>query len=221
MLKIKVIIFDLDQTLIDTLHRFFDVFNETLKHYNLESIDLSTFNRLYKEDRLNAVIPETVDLKAFWVEFRRLYSNFENSKDSLIEKVPEVLKYLKEKGYTLVVTTGRETSPDRIRAELDKFKIGTFIDYILTLAQQNPSEEKEMFSRTGLLKQILEKYHVTKNEVIFVGDYWVDMDAGKKVGIFTIGVLTGHESEEKLYKYGASLVVPSVAELPSILKKID
>ena len=219
--KVKLIIFDLDQTLIDTFHRFFDVFNETLKAYNLEEIDLNTFSRLYKEDKLNDLIPEHINKKEFWIKFRRLYSSFENSKDSLIAGVPEVLEFLRSKGYTIVVTTGREANPEQIKTELDKFKIGDFADFILTLAQQNPSEEEELFSRAGILRQILQKYNVKKEEVVFVGDYWVDMDAGKKVGIFTIGVLTGHEPEEKLYKYGASLVIPSVAHLPKVLKKIE
>ena len=219
--KIKLIIFDLDQTLIDTFHRFFDVFNETLKAYNLKEIDLNTFSRLYKEDRLNDLLPDSINKKEFWIRFRRLYSSFENSKDSLIDGVPEVLKFLKSNGYSIVVTTGREAKPEQIKDELDKFNIGSFVDLVLTLAQQDPSEEEELFSRAGILKQILQKYNVKKEEVVFVGDYWVDMDAGKKVGIFTIGVLTGHEPEEKLYKYGASLVIPSVVHLPQVLKKIE
>ena len=53
-----------------------------------------------------------------------------------------------------------------------------------------------------------------------MADYWPDMQSGREVGIFTIGVLTGLESEEKLRENGANAVIESVKDLPKIIENL-
>src|SRR3989344_1236841 len=50
-----------------------------------------------------------------------------------------------------------------------------------------------------------------------VGDSIYDMIAGKRAGVKTIGVLTGHTSKAKLKKYKPLAILKSVAELPKFL----
>lgn len=74
-----------------------------------------------------------------------------------------------------------------------------------------------MFCRSGLLRRILDDYGVKVDEVLFVGDYWVDMYSAKKVGLKCVGVLTGYEPADRLMKFGADYVIRSVVELPKII----
>lgn len=46
-----------------------------------------------------------------------------------------------------------------------------------------------------------------------VGDHPMDIEVGKKLGTFTIGVLTGYYDSDGLLKVGADLVLESAAEL--------
>jgi phosphoglycolate phosphatase len=50
-----------------------------------------------------------------------------------------------------------------------------------------------------------------------VGDHPMDISAGKAMGMFTIGVLTGAGTREALIAAGADLIVESVCELARML----
>jgi len=50
-----------------------------------------------------------------------------------------------------------------------------------------------------------------------VGDHAMDISAGKAMGMFTIGVLTGAGTRETLTAAGADLIVESVRELARML----
>lgn len=54
-----------------------------------------------------------------------------------------------------------------------------------------------------------------------IGDSIYDIIAGKKAGIKSIGVLTGHYSRMLLKKQDADYIIKSVKELPKLLKEIN
>jgi phosphoglycolate phosphatase-like HAD superfamily hydrolase len=51
-----------------------------------------------------------------------------------------------------------------------------------------------------------------------VGDTHVDIEAGKKVGIKTIAVLSDYESRNKLMNYSPTYLLNSIRELPKIME---
>jgi phosphoglycolate phosphatase-like HAD superfamily hydrolase len=51
-----------------------------------------------------------------------------------------------------------------------------------------------------------------------VGDTHVDIEAGKKLGIKTIAVLSDYESKNKLMNYSPTCLLKSIRELPGILE---
>lgn len=217
---IKLVIFDLDQTLIDTIHRFHEVFNRVLGMFGGVGVSWDEFIAAYSSDTLNDYIPKSCDEKEFWREFRRVYSSFIHDLDKPIDGVEEVLKFLKDMGLKVVVCTGRECSSEDVVRELRHFNLIRYIDGVYTLMHQDPSEEDVVFCRSGLLKRILDDYGVRVDEALFVGDYWVDMYSAKKVGLKCIGVLTGYEPTNRLMKFGADYIIRSVADLPDIIKSL-
>ena len=54
-----------------------------------------------------------------------------------------------------------------------------------------------------------------------IGDSIYDIMAGKKAGVKTIGVLTGHYSKMLLKKQDADHIIKSVNELPKLLREIN
>ncbi|MFZ6031548.1 MAG: HAD family hydrolase [Chloroflexota bacterium] len=58
---------------------------------------------------------------------------------------------------------------------------------------------------------------VSAPECLMIGDTTVDIRAGKAAGAQTVGVLSGFGELEELERYGADLILPSVAELPGVL----
>ncbi|MEM2758637.1 MAG: HAD family hydrolase [Candidatus Methanomethylicia archaeon] len=217
---VKLVIFDLDQTLIDTIHRFHEVFNLTLTYFGGSPVSWDLFIRNYSNDTLDTLIPTNCDKNVFWNLFRKSYCSFIHELDKPIDGVYEVLNWLKGLGVKIIVCTGRGCSRMDIIRELTYFSLIDFIDGVYSLCDQDPSEEDVLFDRSGLLRRILSDFNLEPSDVIFVGDYWVDMYSAKKVGITAIGVLTGHEPEWRLLKFGADHIINSIVKLPEILSKI-
>lgn len=63
------------------------------------------------------------------------------------------------------------------------------------------------------LQAALDCLETTPDRALMVGDGAMDIQAGKALGMFSIGVLSGNSSRAKLLAHGADLVLASVAEL--------
>jgi phosphoglycolate phosphatase len=63
------------------------------------------------------------------------------------------------------------------------------------------------------LQAALDCLGTTPKRAIMVGDGAMDIQAGKALGMFSIGVLSGNSSRAKLLAHGADLVLASVADL--------
>jgi phosphoglycolate phosphatase len=63
------------------------------------------------------------------------------------------------------------------------------------------------------LQAALDCLGTTPERTIMVGDGAMDIQAGKALGMFSIGVLSGNSSRAKLLAHGADLVLASAADL--------
>lgn len=215
----KIIIFDLDQTILDTIYRFYDVFNETRLKYGLEELPWDVFYKQYTEDTLNDTIPKSIDLQEFWNHFLSIYTYRRHKNDRVISGIREALEKLKQMGYYLIVITSRIAAHNDIKKELMEFGLDDLVDETYALSKELNNNNEKLFSKKGILMHILKKHNTVPRKTIFVADYWVDMVVAKEVNLFTVGVLTGHESKEKLIKHGADVVIDSVRDLPELIKK--
>ncbi len=211
---VKLVIFDLDQTLVNTLPRFYRMFNHTLEKFGCKPVEWDVFVKKYHDDTLNTFV--CGDVKKFWHYFLSHYNDISCEKDKLIEGALDTLKRLKERGIKVVITTGRIVPREKIWEELRKYGINKYVDEVFTRYDHYGDGKR----RTEMLLHAMKLFNVTPKETVFVGDYWPDMVSGKEVGVFTIGVLTGHENEEKLKKYGADAVIESVAKLFDLVDRL-
>ncbi|AGB04368.1 putative phosphatase [Aciduliprofundum sp. MAR08-339] len=211
---LKLVIFDLDQTLLNTLPRFYRIFNMALEHFHARTIDWDTFIEDYAKDTLNRHVP--VEPKEFWDYFLSHYNDMVCEKDEPIDGALDVLKTLKDMGLKVVITTGRMVPSEEVWAELHRFGMADYVDLILTRLNNYGDGRR----RTELIREAMKKFNAGKEETVLVADYWPDMQSGREVGIFTIGVLTGLEDEKKLKENGADVVIESVKELPEIIRDL-
>ena len=216
--RIKLAIFDLDQTLINTIKRAYFVYNYARRKLGLNSINWEVFYARFKDDRLGEDIPKDLE-RTFWEIFRTKYCEIIADEDKPIDGAENVLKTLKDAGIKIIVTTGRRCTPQEVWKELKKFGLSEYIDDVYT-AMGYDHKEDIPFERSTLLMAILEKYQISPDEAVFIADYFPDMYAGKKVGILTIGVKTGLKSERSLKEHGADYVIESICSLLDLLKEI-
>jgi len=219
---LKLVILDLDQTLIYSLKRFYKLFNRSLVEYGVKPVSWEKFIEYYRSDSLDKLIPSSVSPRVFWRSFRRKYSSEPvHSEDYVIPGARETLRYLKERGLKVVIATGREVDRDTLWRELEHFGLKEYIDEVYSIIHQNPEDEEIDFLKTGLLLRIIRDFNVKPCETVFVADYWVDMESCRRAGLICIAVKTGYESEGKLKRHGAILVIDSIRDLPKAIEEIE
>ena len=67
------------------------------------------------------------------------------------------------------------------------------------------------------LRITLEKLGTTPEHSVMVGDHPMDISVGKKMGTYTVGVLTGYSGADVLHEAGADLIIESAAEITDYL----
>lgn len=179
---IKLIIFDLDGTLINTdLYVILNHVHLSDHFYHEARFDLNTliefsgpsltesYNKYYSD------IPYDDFMKEF-MSFSDKYSNYYSR---LYPDEVEVLSNLKKAGYKLAIFTSKRRHAAEIN--LSYFDIKKYFDYILCLEDI----EKPKPSGEGILK-LIDTLHLSKEEVCMIGDSAFDYLAAKYANVKSI-----------------------------------
>ena len=87
----------------------------------------------------------------------------------------QILNLLKANGIIRVINTNRTTSMKHI---MERFPLWPFFDMVVTaLDVKNPKPHPES------IEKILQKFHLNKEEAVFVGDSEVDQQTAKSSGV--------------------------------------
>lgn len=128
-MRIKLTIFDYDNTLVDAMRSFYNSFIASLLFYGLEPISYQEVLNHFSNNTLERILPVHVDREAFWETFLRAYE--------LASYIPEVspqvfsvLESLRSRGITLAIITGRKESIGRFMDEPKKARSARYFDYI-------------------------------------------------------------------------------------------
>ena len=127
----------------------------------------------------------------------------------LINGSIELLENIKSKKIKLALLTN--ANPIQNKFLLKKFSIGKYFDLVLDdscgLAEK-PNPERVIFA--------LEKFGIKPEDAMFVEDSVAGIEAGKKAGKKTCGVLTGNSDKGQLEEAKADYVIESVKEMGKI-----
>lgn len=225
MPKFKAVIIDLDGTLIEFKLNYMPLRTEAMNLLihkglpsNLFSIRDTMFEMLTKattylsdkgvgKDKLHEIYDAVFALAD-------PYEMDAVSSANLIPGAEEALRSLKSMGLQLGLFT-----TDGIKATrhaLSKFGLDTFFDVVVTretVRKVKPDCAQLIAATTPL--------DVTPEEVVVIGDSIVDIKCAKAVRALAVGVLTGLTKLEDLKKSGADYVIPSISELPILIRKIQ
>jgi phosphoglycolate phosphatase len=75
----------------------------------------------------------------------------------------------------------------------------------------------EVIDKAAEIKRVLAENHLVLQETAFVGDMAHDIEAARKCGVLSLGILTGFDTVDKLAAAGAALVVRGFGELQQLL----
>ena len=207
----KLLIFDLDGTLIDSSGDLALAVNHTLKTLNLPTYDINTIHHwvgngaeiLIKRALSGSKTIDTTLEEKYWREALKIFLDF-YSKNLTVATVtyPNVLttlKTLKKRGYRLAIVTNKPYI--FIEPILEKLGLSNFFELILG----GDSLEKKKPDPMPLL-YICQKLNISPNESVMIGDSKNDILASKSANMDSIGVTYGYNYGESIEYYKPTIV---------------
>ena len=215
---IKAIIFDFDGTLavlnidfnamreqVFELMRHFDVEEKLItERYLLEIVD-EVYQILWEKNPSGA--------EAFYQESHHILHEVEMraaDKGKLIPGAEATLKSLREKGIKVgIITRNCEDAVRRVFPNIDRF-CDVFI---------SRNSVKKVKPHPDHLSSAMKALDMEGEEAVMIGDHTIDIQAGKRVGMRTIGVLTGRTKREEFEKAGADDILGNATEICKLLEE--
>jgi HAD superfamily hydrolase (TIGR01549 family) len=212
-MAIKIVIFDLDGTLVDAYKPVERSINYTLKQFGFPAVSGETIKRTVgRGDRhlLEAFAgPERIDevLKVY----RKHHREALKRGTKLLPGAKRLLQYLKKQGYKTAVASNRPTEFSNII--IRHLGIREYFDYVLCgdrVLRAKPCPD--------ILKKILLKFALPPAESLYVGDMTIDVETGRRAAVKTVAVVTGSSRREELAALRPFAVVDRVLDLVPILE---
>jgi phosphoglycolate phosphatase len=210
-MPIKLIIFDLDGTLVDTSRDITNALNYALKPYGLKDLTVDDTIKMVGEG-ITRLIEKILGNGKSQMEdevikrFLEYYSEHLVDYSSIYPYVRETLEKLD--GFKkAVISNKREYLSTNLLEKLDLLKYFNLIVGSDTVAERKPSPVPVIYVFTRL--------GVTPYESIIVGDSNYDIEAGRKAGVKTVAVTYGYR--ERQYLMNADYMIDSMVDLLSLL----
>jgi phosphoglycolate phosphatase len=214
---IKAIIFDFDGTLavlnidfslmrerVFNLMRRYAIGEETIQEkYLLEVID-EVYQILWEKNPSGA--------EAFYQQSHHILHELEMraaQEGKLIPGAKATLRSLREKGIKVgIITRNCEDAVRKVFPDIDNF-CDAFV---------SRNSVKKVKPHPDHLTYVTQSLKILGKEAVMVGDHLIDIQAGKRVGMKTIGVLTGRTKKEEFEKAGADYILREASEVCELLE---
>ncbi len=213
---IKLLIFDLDGTLVDAYPAIVDSFNFTMRKMKLPLAKEMTIHRAVgwgDTNLLKPFVPARCVKKALTI-YRRHHTKSLRWKTRFLPGAKNLLESLRKMGYRLGVASNRPTKFSHII--LEHLRAKGYFDYILCA---DKIERAKPYP--DILFRILKKLSVKPTEAIYVGDMTVDILAGKRAKVKTVAVVSGSSTRKELRALKPYRMIQNIAQLPRILKEVN
>ncbi len=195
----KLLIFDLDGTLLNSLAGISESCNELLKQLNLpvyqehkyvDFIGLGLKNLLQKALGENYPISDEDKLIS---EYKEIYSKKWEKFSFLYDGVGALLESLTKKGHLIALLSNKS------HEAVIEIKDELFSDYDFKIVR-GIKKDSEIKPNPALLLEIIKSLGVAKENCYYVGDSLVDIETAKNASIKSISVLWGYGCREDIEK---------------------
>jgi HAD superfamily hydrolase (TIGR01509 family) len=212
---LKCIVFDLDGTLVDIGELFYRVFNTFLARLNLPAVTFEHKGDPWASAHDQTVsrypqVAELVGRDAFadtWEDVLRAMLRAGEVRP--YNGALETLSQLEAAGKTLCLASN---TPKRfVDIKLSWFALSGFFEHVFT-----PQDRWGPKPRPQSLLYVLDRFQLSPEEVLVVGDHAQDVQYGKSAGVHTAAVLGGYGSVEELEAAEPDLLIQSVSQLAEL-----
>ena len=218
--NIKLICFDLDGTLVDSVPDLRLALNAMLDEYQLShcvAAEIKNWvgNGLGKlVERALLHVGKTEFDEPFFKQalslFEKHYAVYLNSASTLYPDVKETLQALQAKGYKIALVTNK--AEQFLPELLNNFQIADYFDLLLggdTLTQNKPQPMQVNFA--------CEQFNINKAATVMVGDSKNDILAGQNAFVKTIALTYGYNYGEPVANLNPDFIINQFNELLDLL----
>lgn len=211
----KLVIFDLDGTILDTLHQLTIAFNEALKRsgykpraedYIRSRIGNGSRKLVLSMEDLDGADPDVIG-----EDYRRYYNEHCTENTTEYDGMTDLFERLKRAEIRTAVVTNK--SHDTALKLCDN-KFPGLID-IVKGHRDGIAHKPDPF----LVNEVLHELDLSPDEAVFVGDSEVDIRTASNSGMDCISVTWGYKSRDFLIDNGASVLADDVDELTDLIIK--
>jgi phosphoglycolate phosphatase len=198
------LIFDFDGTLCDNLTSTVKIAN---KYFHLIGMRLLTEEE-YRSQGLKGVLKSRhIPLFLSILAAPIMHYEYERILPSLV-LFPELIPILRQLGskHTLGILTNNSVA--NVRHVLQKCQLADLFSFIYS--------EPFAFNKHSSLGKILTTHHLISKDTYYIGDALRDIEAAHKIGVKSIGVTWGHESDSILSSANPTKLITSPQQLLQI-----
>jgi phosphoglycolate phosphatase len=189
----KLIIFDIDGTLVDAYTAIERSLNFTLKKLGHHKAGTAAVRRAVGHGDKNFIerfMPKK-DVKEGLELYRPHHEKALLRYSKVIPGARRLLRDLKKKGYKLAIASNRPPKFSKIL--LKHLGLLKYFDIVACA-----KDKTEIKPKPFLIPRILKRLRVKKDEALYVGDMTVDVHAGHNAGVKVIAVTGGSSSVSEL-----------------------
>lgn len=211
----KLLLFDLDGTLVDTMADIAAAVNHALCAHGLKKRTLDEI-RMFIGDGAEMLIRRACGhadesiIKSVSNDFMLYYWHHLYDFSVPYDGICDALKNLKNAGAKLAVVTNKPSVA--AKPIIDRFFDGLF-DAVLGVS--GPCDRKPQPTQAFKAAEIC---GVPLCDAIMIGDSGTDIETARAAGIKCCSVLWGYRTVDELAPYGADITVASPHELKNVLK---
>lgn len=214
---IKLIIFDLDGTLLNTIEDLANATNHALKQFNFPIHEAETY-RFFVGNGINKLIERALPeahkqadaISMIKHEFLKYYMFHADDCTKPYPGIPELLTKLQREGYQLGVASNK--MHDATVELVSRFFPD--INFTAVLGQRDGIPVKPS---PDILNEIVSQAGVVKSETLYIGDSGVDAMTAVNAGIEFVGVLWGFRPQKELEEAGARRFVEKPEEIVGLV----
>ncbi len=201
----KLIIFDFDGTLADSLEIFITATNRLAQKYGYPPIEISQIPHIRALS--SRAIIQQIPVARWQLPFflQRLRQEVSQLKAQLqpFDGIGEALTALKQEGYSLgIVTSNAQTT-------VDSYLAAQALDQLFEFVRAGHG----LLGKARVLRRLLRTYRLQPTQVIYVGDETRDVEAAQQVHLPSIAVSWGFNNRTILEQQQPDIIIDHPREL--------
>lgn len=216
---VKLVIFDLDGTLLNTISDLAGSTNYALKQCGFPEHETEAYN-YFVGNGINKLferaLPETEHTSGNIARMRHYFlEHYAQNNTSLTVPytgITELLENLQHRGVALAVAS------NKYQEGTEKLVRYYFKDVVFS-AILGQREGIPVKPDPAIVNEILHIAGISKDETLYVGDSGVDMKTAAAAGVFSVGVSWGFRTREELEENGARHIINSPDEILDLAER--